>query len=97
MPEQIRATAASAQTNLHAVLHLVTTGRLRCRQTTRRPAATTVAAIAAFPHDQSPRAADVRIAQVDAARPLRSATHCDERHVAGEAPRATALPRRLAG
>lgn len=28
MPEQIRATAASAQTNLHAVLHLVATGRL---------------------------------------------------------------------
>jgi hypothetical protein len=46
MPEQIRATAASAQTNLHAVLHLVATGRLRCSQTTRRPAATTVAAIA---------------------------------------------------
>jgi hypothetical protein len=46
MGETVRSTAVPAQTNLHAVLHLVATGRLRCSETTRRPAATTVAAIA---------------------------------------------------
>jgi hypothetical protein len=46
MPEQIRPTAVEAQTSLHAVLQLVATGRLRCSQTTRRPAAATVTAIA---------------------------------------------------
>jgi len=45
MPDQIRATAAPAQANLRAVLNLVATGRLRCSQTSRRPAAATVAAI----------------------------------------------------
>jgi hypothetical protein len=46
MSEHIRTTAAPAQTNLHAVLQLVAAGRLRCSQTTRRPAATSVAAVA---------------------------------------------------
>src|SRR4051794_9988119 len=46
MPEQIRPTALEAQSSLHAVLQLVATGRLRCSQTTRRPAAATVTAIA---------------------------------------------------
>jgi hypothetical protein len=46
MPEHIRPTAAQAQANLHAVLQLVAAGRLRCGQTTRRPAAASVAAIA---------------------------------------------------
>ena len=46
MPEQFRATAAHAQSNLHAVLQLVAAGRLRCSQTTRRPAAASIAAIA---------------------------------------------------
>src|SRR4051794_32221356 len=45
MSEHIRPTAALAQTNLYAVLHLVAAGRLRCSQTTRRPAAATVAAV----------------------------------------------------
>ncbi|MFI7547974.1 hypothetical protein [Actinoplanes sp. NPDC049599] len=46
MSEQVRGTATQAQTNLHAMLHLVAAGRLRCSQTTRRPAAATVTAIA---------------------------------------------------
>jgi hypothetical protein len=46
MSEHVRVTAAQAQTNLHAVLQLVAAGRLRCSQTTRRPAAATVTAIA---------------------------------------------------
>jgi hypothetical protein len=46
MSETVRPTAAQAQANLHAVLHLVAAGRLRCSETTRRPAAATVAAIA---------------------------------------------------
>ncbi|WP_319461393.1 hypothetical protein [Micromonospora sp. RTP1Z1] len=46
MSETVRPTAAQAQTNLHAVLHLVAPGRLRCGETTRRPAAATVAAVA---------------------------------------------------
>ncbi|MBQ0905569.1 helicase-associated domain-containing protein [Micromonospora sp. U21] len=46
MREHVRPTAAQAQINLHTVLQLVAAGRLRCSQTTRRPAAATVAAIA---------------------------------------------------
>ncbi|WP_200215443.1 hypothetical protein [Micromonospora coerulea] len=46
MSETVRPTAAHAQSNLHAVLHLVAGGRLRCSETTRRPAAATVAALA---------------------------------------------------
>jgi hypothetical protein len=46
MSEHVRVTAAQALTNLHAVLQLVAAGRLRCSQTTRRPAAASVAAIA---------------------------------------------------
>lgn len=46
MPEHVRTTAAQARTNVHAVLQLVAAGRLRCSQTTRRPAAASVAAIA---------------------------------------------------
>ena len=46
MPETARPTAAHAHTNLHAVLQLVAAGRLRCSETTRRPAAATVAAVA---------------------------------------------------
>jgi hypothetical protein len=46
MPETVRPTAVQAQTNLNAVLHLVAAGRLRCSETTRRPASTTVAAVA---------------------------------------------------
>jgi hypothetical protein len=46
MPETVRATAAPAQANLRAVLNLAAGGRLRCSETTRRPAATTVTAVA---------------------------------------------------
>jgi hypothetical protein len=46
MSETVPPTAAQAQANLHAVLHLVAAGRLRCSETTRRPAAATVAAVA---------------------------------------------------
>jgi hypothetical protein len=46
MPEHVRATAEQAQTNLHAALQLVAAGRMRFSQTTRRPAAATVTAIA---------------------------------------------------
>ncbi|HEX5995710.1 MAG TPA: hypothetical protein VFY84_11260, partial [Jiangellales bacterium] len=46
MSETVRPTAAQAHANLHAVLHLVAGGRLRCSETTRRPAAATVAAVA---------------------------------------------------
>lgn len=50
MPDEatstVRSTAAQAQANLHAVLQLAASGRLRCSETTRRPAATTVAAVA---------------------------------------------------
>ncbi len=46
MPDSLRLTAAQAEANLHAVLHLVAAGRLRCSETTRRPAAATVAAVA---------------------------------------------------
>jgi hypothetical protein len=46
MPETVRPTAVQAQANLHAVLQLVAAGRLRCSETTRRPAAATVAAVA---------------------------------------------------
>ncbi|WP_406045812.1 helicase-associated domain-containing protein [Micromonospora sp. NBC_00898] len=46
MPDTLRSTAAQAEANLHAVLHLVAAGRLRCSETTRRPAAATVAAVA---------------------------------------------------
>jgi hypothetical protein len=46
MTEHVRATAAKAQANLHAMLQLVATGRLRCSRTTCRPAAATVTAIA---------------------------------------------------
>ncbi|HZN73871.1 MAG TPA: hypothetical protein VFC00_19565 [Micromonosporaceae bacterium] len=45
MPDTVRPTAAQAQANLHAVLHLVAAGRLRCSETTRRPAGATVAAV----------------------------------------------------
>jgi hypothetical protein len=50
MSDHVRETAAQAQTNLHAVLQLVAAGRLRCSQTTRRPAAATVTAIAGVLH-----------------------------------------------
>ncbi|MFE9695043.1 hypothetical protein [Micromonospora sp. NPDC005806] len=43
MPDTVRSTATQAEANLHAVLHLVAAGRLRCSETTRRPAAATVA------------------------------------------------------
>jgi hypothetical protein len=46
MSETVRSTAAPAQVNLPAVLQLVAAGRLRCSETTRRPAAATVAAVA---------------------------------------------------
>jgi hypothetical protein len=46
MSETVRPTAVQAQANLHGVLHLVAAGRLRCSETTRRPAAATVAAVA---------------------------------------------------
>jgi hypothetical protein len=46
MGETVLSTAARAQANLHAVLQLAATGRLRCSETTRRPAAATVAAVA---------------------------------------------------
>ncbi|WP_426504354.1 hypothetical protein ACPPVO_43220 [Dactylosporangium sp. McL0621] len=46
MADTIRPTAAQAQANLHAVLQLVAAGRLRCSETTRRPAGATVAAVA---------------------------------------------------
>jgi len=46
MPETIRSTAAHAQANLPAVLQSAAAGRLRCSETTRRPAAATVAAVA---------------------------------------------------
>jgi len=46
MAEIIRSTADAAQANLHAVLRLVAAGRLRYSETTRRPAAATVAAVA---------------------------------------------------
>ncbi|MEW2444499.1 hypothetical protein [Micromonospora marina] len=46
MSETVRPTAAQARANLHGVLQLVAAGRLRCSETTRRPAAATVAAVA---------------------------------------------------
>ena len=46
MSETVRATAARGQADLRAVLNLVAGGRLRCSETTRRPAATTVAVVA---------------------------------------------------
>jgi hypothetical protein len=42
----VRPTASPAQANLRAVLQLVASGRLRCSEATRRPAAATVATIA---------------------------------------------------
>ncbi|WP_432836750.1 helicase-associated domain-containing protein [Dactylosporangium sp. CA-092794] len=45
VPETVRLTATPAQADLHAVLQLTASGRLRCSETTRRPAAATVAAV----------------------------------------------------
>jgi len=50
MPEEaistVRSTAAQAQASLLAVLQLAANGRLRCSESTRRPAAATVVAVA---------------------------------------------------
>jgi hypothetical protein len=43
----VRPTEAEALANVQAVLHLCGTGKLRCSEKTQRPAATTVAAVAA--------------------------------------------------
>ena len=45
-PDSVRLTEHAAQADLRAVLRLCETGKLRCSETTRRPAAGTVAAIA---------------------------------------------------
>jgi hypothetical protein len=45
-PDTVRATERAAQADLRAVLRLCETGKLRCSETTRRPAAATVKAVA---------------------------------------------------
>jgi hypothetical protein len=56
--DTVRLTEQESQANLHAVLQLCASGRLRCSEKTRRPSAATVTAVAEtlaagdfFPHD----------------------------------------------
>ena len=58
--ETVRLTEQESQANVHAVLQLCASGRLRCSEKTRRPSAATVSAVAQvlaardfFPHEAS--------------------------------------------
>ncbi|MGQ0778697.1 MAG: hypothetical protein ACT4NY_30505, partial [Pseudonocardiales bacterium] len=44
--ETVRLTEQESQANVHAVLQLCASGKLRCSEKTRRPSAATVAAVA---------------------------------------------------
>jgi hypothetical protein len=82
--DTVRLTEQESQANVHAVLQLCASGKLRCSEKTRRPSAATVSTVAEalsagdfFPHDAIAAFAWPLLIHAGGLAPSRPATGCN--------------------